>query len=62
MNTKHINLIREWAGSMMEKVYLLDPNGINDPLGMPVEEYFKCAQRIEMGIRRYLPMILGEEG
>ena len=47
MGHNHALILKEWMPEIARKVALLDPDGIEDPIGMPVEHYRSCATRID---------------
>ena len=56
MGHNHALILREWMPELSRKVQLLHPDGIDDPIGLPIEHYRSCANRIE----ECIPAVLEE--
>jgi len=55
MTQEHKRTILNWLPEYESIIKLLDPNGkIDDPIGMSIDEYRKCAQRIKKCIDSYV--------
>lgn len=56
MGMNHALILKEWMPEISRKLHLMHPEGIEDPIGMPVEHYRACAAKIEERI----PLVLEE--
>jgi protein-tyrosine phosphatase len=62
MGHNHELILREWMPEISRKVKLIHPQGIEDPIGMPVEHYRICAEKIDERIPAVLDEILRGHG
>ena len=46
LGRNHALILEEWMPDISSRVHLVHPDGIDDPIGMPVEHYRACAGRI----------------
>ena len=58
----HALILKEWMPEIARKVRLMHPDGIEDPIGMPLEYYRSCASKIEERIPEVLKDLEVPEG
>jgi tRNA threonylcarbamoyl adenosine modification protein (Sua5/YciO/YrdC/YwlC family) len=59
MSRYHLDAVIELDKNARERVFLLDPRGdISDPIGLGIQEYQACAERIERAIEERMKNIL----
>ncbi len=61
MTHGHLQDIRAVAPEAARKAALVDPHGIADPIGQPIEVYLGTADRIQRGLRRFVDKLLSSE-
>jgi tRNA threonylcarbamoyl adenosine modification protein (Sua5/YciO/YrdC/YwlC family) len=59
LDTEHVGYIKNWLPHLLQKVTLIRPEGIKDPLGQPIEVYRQTADLIRQSLPGIVQMVLG---
>lgn len=62
MGRNHALILKEWLPEAARKVHLMHPDGIEDPIGLPIEHYRGCASKIQERIPDVLQQIQEPRG
>ncbi|MCZ6602648.1 MAG: L-threonylcarbamoyladenylate synthase [Planctomycetota bacterium] len=57
MGHNHALILKEWMPEIARKVRMMHPDGIDDPIGMPIEHYRSCAAKIDEQIAQVLDQL-----